>query len=292
VTRLFSVEFFKLRKRLMTWVLALILVGLVVLLYSILWNVSGEASARLDFARRFTPQDLRRALFVQFAVPFSLQLVGTFGIVLAVIYAAGAAGGEYGWGTVRLMATSANGRVRLITAKLLIVCLMIVLGALVAVAVGVAYSWLITTTSGGSDYSFVTWSFLWQQLEAFGRTLFVLSPYVAMAFCIAVVGRSTLAGVGAGLGVALIGPLVASLMNQAGTPWKSMPQYFLHTNSQIIMAQNAVPQPLPQFGPSLRELAREGARPPEEAALILLVYVVVFVVATMVVFRRRDITAN
>jgi hypothetical protein len=81
-------------------------------------------------------------------------------------------------------------------------------------------------------------------------------------------------------------------MDQAGTPWKSLPQYFLHTNSQIIMAQNAVPQPLPQFGPDLRDLARAGARPPEQAAVILLVYVVVFVAITFVVFRRRDITAN
>jgi hypothetical protein len=159
-----------------------------------------------------------------------------------------------------------------------------------AVAVGIAYSWLITATSGGSSYSFVNSTFVWQQLEAFGRTLFVLTPYVTMAFCIAIVGRSTLAGVGAGLGVSLMGPLIGSLMEQGGEPWKSLPQYFIHTNAQIIMAQNAVPQPLPQFGPTLRELAREGARTPEQAAIILLVYVAVFVAITFVVYRYRDIT--
>ena len=289
--RLLHVELFKLRKRMMTWVLLAVLIALVALLYVILWNVSGEATARLDFNRRFTPADLRRVLFVQYSVPFSLQLVGNFGLVLAVIFAAGAAGSEYTWGTVRLMATSASGRVRLIGAKLIVVSVLVAVGALIAVAVGLFCSWLITTTSGGSDYGFLTQSFIKDQLEAYGRTLFVLSPYVAMAFCLAMVGRSTLAGVGGGLGVALIGPLIASLMEQGGEPWKSLPQYFIHTNAQIILAQNAVPRPLPTFGPSLRELARQGARPPEEAAVILLVYVAIFLVVTFVVFRRRDITA-
>jgi ABC-2 type transport system permease protein len=290
MNRLINVEFFKLRKRMMTWVVALVLVGLVVLLYSVLWNVSGEATRTFGFRNQFTAQDLRRALFVQFSVPFSLQVVGYFGIVLAVIFAAGAAGGEYGWGTVRLMATSASGRIRLVAAKLIVVFALIGMGAFLAVAVGIGYSWLITATSGGSSYSFVNSTFVWQQLEAFGRTLFVLTPYVTMAFCIAIVGRSTLAGVGAGLGVSLMGPLIGSLMEQGGEPWKSLPQYFIHTNAQIIMAQNAVPQPLPQFGPTLRELAREGARTPEQAAIILLVYVAVFVAITFVVYRYRDIT--
>ena len=80
-------------------------------------------------------------------------------------------------------------------------------------------------------------------------------------------------------------------MEQGGEPWKSMPRYFIHTNSNIILAQNAVPQPLPQFGPSLRELARGGAFTPTHAALILLVYVAVFIIVTLIVFRRRDITS-
>src|SRR3954464_6779454 len=110
--RLMGVEFFKLRKRMMTWAVALVLVGLVILLYTILWDASGEATKVIN--RRFTGEDLRRLLFTQYSVPFSLQVVGFFGIVLSVIFAAGAAGGEYAWGTVRLMATSANGRMRLL----------------------------------------------------------------------------------------------------------------------------------------------------------------------------------
>ena len=69
MTRLLQVEYFKLRKRMMTWILAAILVGLVLLLYSVLWSVSGRVETFGD-RNRFTGADLRRALFLQASVPF------------------------------------------------------------------------------------------------------------------------------------------------------------------------------------------------------------------------------
>jgi ABC-2 type transport system permease protein len=288
--RLMAVEFFKLRKRMMTWAVALVLVGLVILLYTVLWDASGEATKVIN--RRFTGEDLRRLLFTQYSVPFSLQVVGFFGIVLSVIFAAGAAGGEYAWGTVRLMATSANGRMRLLASKLIVVCLMVVLGSLLAVIVGLFCSFVITESSGGTDYSFVNMDFIRSQLMAFGRANYVLAPYVTMAFCLAVVFRSTLAGVGTGLGVALIGRVIAELMQQGGPPWTSLPKYFIHTNTDVIMTQNAVPRPLPRFGPGVGELTRNGAFTPEQAAMVLAVYIVIFIAIAFIVYKRRDITAG
>jgi ABC-type transport system involved in multi-copper enzyme maturation permease subunit len=291
MTRLIDAEFFKMRKRLMTWVCALVLVGLIMLLYWVLWDASGEATKRLGNSR-FLQQDLRRVLYLQYSVPFSLQVVGFFGAVLAVVFAAGSAGGEYGWGTVRLIATSAPGRVKLMTAKMFVVTVMTCLGAALAVAVGLAMSGFITWTSGGANWDFVTNDFLWNQFEAYIRTVYVLMPYVFMAFCISVIGRSTLAGVGAGLGVATVGRLIAELMQQGGEPWRSLPDYFIHRNADILMAQNVVPRPLPQFGPSLNNLARNEAFSPETAALILGIYIFVFIAATLIVFSRRDIAAG
>ena len=291
MTRLIDSEFFKMRKRLMTWVCAAVLVGLIILLYWVLWDASDEATKRLGNSR-FLQQDLRRVLFLQYSVPFSLQVVGFFGAVLAVVFAAGSAGGEYGWGTVRLIATSAPGRIKLMTAKMFVVTVMTCLGAALAVAVGLAMSGLITWTSGGANWDFVTDQFLWNQFEAYLRTVYVLMPYVFMAFCISVLGRSTLAGVGAGLGVATVGRLIAELMQQGGEPWRSLPDYFIHRNADILMAQNVVPRPLPQFGPSLRNLERNEAFSPETAALILGIYILVFVAATLIVFSRRDISAG
>jgi ABC-type transport system involved in multi-copper enzyme maturation permease subunit len=291
MNRLIDVEFFKLRKRMMTWVCAAVLVGMIVLLYVVMWDASGEATKRLGNSR-FFGEDLRRVLFLQYSVPFSLQVVGFFGAVLAVVFSAGAAGGEYGWGTVRLMATSAPGRIKLMTAKMVVVTAMTFVGAAIAVIVGLSISGLITWTSGGANWDFVTGDFVLNQLEAYIRTVFVLLPYVFMAFCVAIIGRSTLAGVGAGLGVATVGRFIAELMTQGGEPWRSLPDYFIHRNADILMAQNVVPRPLPQFGPSLRNLERNEAFSPETAAIILGIYVLVFIATSLIVFSRRDIASG
>ena len=288
--RLMQVEYFKLRKRMMTWILAAILVGLVVLLYSVLWSVSGRVETFGD-RNRFTGADLRRALFLQASVPFSLQIVAIFGSILAMILASGAAGSEYAWGTVRLTATAASGRLRLIAAKLIVVFAMIVAGAVLAVAVGLALSSLITVSNGGADFSFVTRAWVGHQFAAMGRTLFVMMPYVTLAYAAAVVGRSTLAGVGAGIGSAFIEPVVSNLMRLGTGFWHGVPNFLLNANVQVIMAQNSLPE-VANFGPSKRELASRGANSVTEAAIILALYTVGFIALAFVVYRRRDITAG
>jgi len=295
VQRLMAAEFFKLRKRMMTWVLALILVGLVVLLYSVLWNISGRVTFFGDREAngiRYTGQDLRRALFMQGAVPFSLAIASTFGTLLAVILAAGSIGSEYAWGTVRLMATASRGRLRLLAARVVVVSLLIAAGTLAAVAVALAYSAIITFTSGGTDFSFVTAGFVKEQLFSYGRTLFVMSPYVSFAFAAAIIGRSTLAGVGTGMGVAFLEPLISNLMRLGGNPWKSIPNWLPNANTDVITLQNAVPDPLPRFGISAGEAASRGLNSPGVAALVILAYVVVFLAVAFIVYRRRDITAS
>jgi ABC-type transport system involved in multi-copper enzyme maturation permease subunit len=289
MTRLMAVEFFKLRKRMMTWILAMLMVGLVILLYSVLWSVSGHATTFGENAE-FTGQDLRRALFLQTSVPFSLQVVASFGTVFAMILAAGAVGSEYSWGTVRLMATAASGRVRLIAAKLLVVCGLVTAGALLAVAVGLIYSSIITVTNGGSSFSFVTPGFIGDQAESFGRTLFVMMPYVTLAFAIAAIGRSTLAGVGAGIGIAFVEPIIGGLMRLAGNPWKEIPNYLINANSSVILLQNKLPDVV-RFGPRARDLAQTRVNGTPEAMFILAIYSVAFVALALLVYRRRDITA-
>ena len=290
MTRLMQVEFFKLRKRMMTWLVALILVALVVLLYMVLWSVSARVET-FGERNRFTAEDLRRALYLQASVPFSLQIVALFGSILAMILAAGAAGSEYAWGTVRLTATASSGRLRLISAKLIVVAGLVVAGALLAVAVGLAISTIITVSNGGADFSFVTPGWVKDQWASFGRTLFVMMPYVTLSFCAAVVGRSTLAGVGAGLGFAFIEPIVSNLMRLGTGVWHDVPNYLINANLQVILAQNRLPE-VANFGPSQRELASRGSLSVEGAALVLLAYTAAFILLAFAVYRRRDITAG
>ena len=282
--RLLHAEFFKLRKRMMTWVLGLILVGLVALLYSILWSTSSRVSS-FGEENRFTGIDLRQALFLPGAVPYSLQIVGTFGVILAVILAAGSIGSEYAWGTVRLVATASSGRIRWLSAKLLIVVGLTALGALIAVCAALAYSAIIAAYYGDASGSFFSGVYLRDQLAAYGRTLFVIMPYLTLSFALAVIFRSTLAGVGTGMGVAFAEPLIDGLMNAAGRPWDKIPNYLLNTNRQVILLQNKLPEVLPRFG---GRGETSGLTPPE-AGLVLALYTVAFVAIAFVVFRRRDI---
>ncbi len=291
MNRLIAVEFFKLRKRMMTWIVAAILVGLVVLLYSLLWDISGH-DRTFGEHRQFTSQDLRRALFLQSAVPFSLSVVSSFGVILAVVLAAGAAGSEYSWGTVRLMATASSGRIRLIAARLIVVFALVTAGTLLAVGVGLVYSSIITLTSGGANFHFVTASFLRDQLASLARTLFVVSPYVAIAYAMAVVGRSTMTGVGSALGLAIIEPLVGALMREAGGFWQDIPRFFINSNLQVILLENKLPDVVPRFGPSREELAARHVNSPDVAALVLAAYVIIFIGLAFYAYRRRDITAS
>ena len=217
-------------------------------------------------------------------------MVAAFGTIFAMILAAGAVGSEYSWGTVRLMATAASGRVRLLASKLLVVCGLVVVGTLLAVAVGLIYSSIITVSNGGSSLSFITPGFVRDQVESLGRTLFVMAPYVTLAFAMAAIGRSTLAGVGAGLGIAFIEPLINGLMRLGGSPWKDIPNYLINANTDVVLLQNKVPDVI-RFGPTAQDLARNHVNGVPEAMLILALYSVAFVALAFLVYRRRDITA-
>jgi ABC-2 type transport system permease protein len=291
MTQLMQVEFFKLRKRMMTWVLALLLVGLIILLYSVLWSVS-ERVARFGEHRQFTAEQLRRALFVQGSIPYALQIIGTLGTLLAIILAAGAAGSEYAWGTVRLMATASSGRIRLVLSKLIVVFALTIAGVVLGMIVAVGYSAVITYLSGGTDWSFVDGAFVRDQSLAFGRTLFVMAPYITLAFAAAIVGRSTLAGVGAGLGVAFIEPLISGLMREGGSPWHNMPNYLIGANIDVISAQNKLDEVLPRFGPDAQDLARRDVNSVEGAFIVLGIYIIAFIAIALIAYRRRDITAG
>jgi ABC-2 type transport system permease protein len=291
MTRLMEAEFFKLRQRMMTWILALLLVGLIVLIYSVLWSISGRVTT-FGNEHQFTAEELRRALFLQTSVPFSLTVVSSFGLILAAVLAAGAAGSEYSWGTVRLMATASKGRLQTMAAKLIVVSGLVAAGALLAVIAAVIYSSIITFSSGGSSLDFVTLTYVRDQFASYGRTLFVMAPYVALAFAAAVIGRSTLAGVGSAIGFAFIEPLISGLMRLGGSFWQDIPRFLMNSNIEVIVLQNKLPDVLPSFGPSRQELANQHVNSPQVAAIVLAVYIVAFIALALYVYRRRDITAT
>jgi ABC-type transport system involved in multi-copper enzyme maturation permease subunit len=284
---LFAVEFFKLRHRLMTWVLFTILLAIIILLYVVLWAVTEEASE--IFVEPGELQRLRRFLFLREAVPFGLQLVSTFGLVLAVILAAGAMGSEYGWGTIRVMLSSTPGRINFLTAKMAAVMAMVMLGSLVGMLTAIASSTIIAEVGGGADFSFVDRGYIARSALSFGRTILVVTPYVMMAFFFTVWGRSTMAGVAAGIGVGFLEGIITGLMRVAGSPWDAVPQFFLDANADVLRLESGLSEGL-GFGPQTRPALSEGLPDPSIAALTLGLWTLLFLALSIALFRRRDVT--
>ncbi len=286
MTELMLAEVYKLRKRMLTWTVAGLLCALVLLLYVILWTTSVRV-ATFGNHNQFTGIDLRNALYPHWAPAYALQVVGSFGAILAMILAAGSVGSEYAWGTVRLVATAASGRIRILASKLIVVYGLTAAGVLLAMGTALAFGFVIALYYGAASFGPPGAALLRDEAAAYGRTMFVLAPYIALAFAVAVVGRSTLAGVGTGLGVAFIEPLVDGLMRSAGSPWRSVPKYLLNTNRQIILFQNPLPAVLPRLGGGRGEIG--AAHSPLVAGLILAAYTVAFIALAFALFRRRDI---
>ena len=115
---------------------------------------------------------------------------------------------------------------------------------------------------------------------------------MSLAFAVAVLGRSTLAGVATGMGVAFAEPLIDGLLGAAGSPWKNIPHYLLNTNRQIVLLQNKVPAVLPRLGGG----GGGGGDAPVQSALIagviLVGYAIVFVSVALALYRRRDIGSS
>jgi ABC-type transport system involved in multi-copper enzyme maturation permease subunit len=138
----------------------------------------------------------------------------------------------------------------------------------------------------------VTLTYVRDQFASYGRTLFVVAPYVALAFAAAVIGRSTLAGVGSAIGFAFIEPLISGLMRLGGSFWQDIPRFLMNSNIEVIVLQNKLPDVLPSFGPSRQDLANQHVNSPQVAAIVLAVYIVAFIALAFYVYRRRDITAT
>ncbi|MFQ5878953.1 MAG: ABC transporter permease [Dehalococcoidia bacterium] len=284
MSRLLAVELFKLRQRPLTRVLLLVLMAIVVLLYVVLWAVTGNAldagSADADVL------ELRRNLFLREAVPFGLFLVSAFGTLLAVILAAGAVGTEFGWGTIRNMLTCSVSRLHFLGAKYLAVLLLVAVGTLVGLLTAVLVSGIITAVDGGGDYGFVDGGYVWDSLVALLSTVYTMIPFITIAVFFGLWGRSTLAGAGAGIGVLVLEGIVAALMRQASGWVEQLPDYFPGVNADAIVVANGLETSGLFGGRAVAQLPD-----PTIAAGVLAGYIVVFLAAAAWLFQRRDVVA-
>lgn len=275
----FGAEFFKLRKRPATWVLAGVLLLFVVLLgyfltYMFISSIPQDQSQPNSF-----PVDLiKKTLLPENFLSNLLSGLSSLGGAIALILGALAAGSEYGWGTLKTALTQRPGRLSVFSGKLL------ALGAILAVFVTVAFtaaalsSYIIAQLENAAS----NWPQLQEIARAMGASWLIFAVWSALGLFLAIIFRSTALAIGLGLIYMLVlESIVTSLPIQ---------------NETFKTVRKALP------GENARSLAMSFGQPPEglgapkplieptQAALVLAAYTVALILAAALSFRRRDVT--
>lgn len=284
--RLISAELFKLRKRAMTKVLVFVFVGIMVILYLLLLAVSKVA---IPAGGGGDAEDINNLLGLPLALPFALSMLSSIGTILAVIIIASSMGTEYSWRTIRTILICSESRHKFLGAKLVAAVILIIIGMVIGLATGFIMS-LITTAIGGYafDFGFMTAGYLWDQFLQFWRTFYVIMPYVLLGFLFAVVGRSSMPGIGLGIGIFFLESIITTFMRLAGGWIADVPNYLLSANVNAITALADLPGGISVGGGGMNALSNlPGVW---HAAGILAGYSVAFMALAFYLFRKRDVT--
>ncbi|MDO8473289.1 MAG: ABC transporter permease subunit [Dehalococcoidia bacterium] len=288
MTRLIGAELFKLQKRMMTKVLLLILVGIMVVFYLLLFAISKVTFPSTGGGAQMG--EIKNLLGLPVALPFAMSMLASFGSVLAVILVASSMGNEYNWRTIRTALTCSEGRLKFLGAKLAAAGILILIGLVVGLAAGFVMS-LITTAIGGYafDFSFATGSYLWAQFLQFWRTFFVVIPYALLAFLFSIVAKSAGPGIGLGIGVYFLESIITVFMGFAGGWIAQIPKYLLNANVSAITALAQLPSGFRSGGGMGGGLSETLPGVPH-AYITLSLYSLAFIGIAFYLFRTRDVT--
>lgn len=272
-------EFFRLSRRMMPRILlgllALTILGFYLLFWSILRTQPQGMNAR-DIA------DLRENLRLSSTTQAGLSLVQSIGTVLIVILAVSLVSSEYSWGTLRLMLPRTASREAFLGAKLLTLLLFITVMVLFGFVIALVSSALVTAIEGIDAGSLDVGN----ALASLVRTGFVMLPYMALAFLLAVWSRSTALGIGVGLAVLFLEPVLAQVLAGVGGPLKNLPDALLGQNTAAVMRANSTSADAAFSNPTA-DLPSAW-----RAAAILAAYTVAFLGLAFWRFRTRDITSG
>jgi len=304
VTRLTLAEIFKLRRRLLTKLLA----GLLVLIFAggqfARWQAtdyagqliqdsgSVEVTPEGDIVTPGDPQFGRgrrleikdsevRRLYLEETVSENLSVVRWIGLVFGVMLVAGAVGSEYSWGTLRPFLTCAESREKYLAAKFLAIGLLLAAGLAGALLLAIVTSLFVAAVNGGLELDFVDGAYVREAVTDFGRTLFVLVPYLLIAGLAGVAGRSAMVAAVVGLILFSVEGALSSALEQSERWVHHIPDYLLLRNADAVVGTGAE-----EINGRLIE-----APEPWVGALVLVAYAVAAFALALLIFKRRDITA-
>ena len=240
VSTLIMVELRKLIRRPMTWILILILLGIILFVYgSLIATILGPDVGDLD------KDALREVLVLPDGTFFGATIVQQVGTVVLIVLAAATIGSEFSWATFRSMLFMGASRLRLLIAKLIALLLvaLALVGTGLVFAVGAA---LASEAIVGLPPDAATWSSgsLASDIAlATGITFVTVAIWTLVSATITLVTRSLATGLGVTLALGLLGGQVAYLIGQLGTAGRWISRVF---PNRAIDALNAVASSEPE----------------------------------------------
>jgi len=287
MARLIRAEIYKLSKRSMTYILLLILIGLFALIVSITEANPSIMTTETNGINTTVPAVAANIQFLQGAITSTIAMLGGFiGVVLAVVLVANGMGSEYGWNTIRPYLLCSESRSKMFASKLIADAIFVVAGMIIGVITVILLGVLFTAIRGYSwNLGASTLSFTGSQLLDFTRAFYVILPYALLAFLFTVLGRSTAAGIGFGIGASVLETIITGLLSSAHGWLAKIPDYLLSINVSKITSLSGASGGVTVYG---------GPNTPMVTSLhsfvVIAVYCVVFTAIAYTIFQRRDVT--
>jgi ABC-2 type transport system permease protein len=260
-------EIFRVRKRPQAWIMVLLLVFIQVALYAGLVIAS--------FVRD-DPASVNRNIQLGRLWETGLLPTQILSGILLIVFSSSLMGNEFTWNTIRPLIARSPNRASLLSAKwLMIVLYALVLcaaGVLTAVLGSVIGSLLVDIDSGLNGDRVV------DILATIGRMTIGALPYCALAFMLAVITRSNVAGIAIAIALSFLEDAIFALLGLLTDVFDDIREFGIAHNVNTVVLYGG------QGDYTSSDLWR--------SLLICIVYTVVFVGIAFRVFTRRDITTG
>ncbi len=213
------------------------------------------------------------------------------GIPLIIILTASVIGTEYQWGTIRPVLAKGTGRWQYLISKVLLLWLLAAGVVLIIMALTAVSSLIAGALAGGAPEGAAA-SARWVDLPiAFGKAIFGVLPYIALATFLTVLATSWAIGMGISLGYYLVEYFV--MMSCLALP--NVPKW-IETVVSFVLGINVQALLIAGYASTAGDadisdiLGRYPSAP--HAFLVLMLYVLLFSGIALLIFRRRDVAAK
>jgi ABC-2 type transport system permease protein len=268
--RMIGAEFFKLRKRPMTWWMLGIMAAITTITFTVNYQLGHHSSSattvRNSLNRTYLPNG------VHTAVSAANALWG----ILVVVAIAVVMGNEFQYGTLRTQLAMGLRRIPYVLAKAIAVFLAGIIGLAIIILFGIGLSALLTAIDGKA----MQWSGAFGQefWQGIGAQLLGTATTFTLALFITLLARQVVAGVAVVLGYTILESTITSLLTALGGGWAKAVNFFLTPNERAI-----------SYGLNRSTDFNKHLLSVPVATTLLAVYAVIFLVASLFIFNRRDV---